>query len=97
MYETRSNIFSILHFCRKKETTKYTHTHCQDRNLVFFRFFLFILGGIPFSVNNGGCYVNVRSLGKNGKDKTSKNAPNPFNPLALFGFVLFEPEGGFIS
>jgi len=35
-------------------------------------------------------------MGKIGKEKMSKNAPDTFNPLALFGFVLFEPEGGFI-
>jgi len=48
-------------------------------------------------VKNVGCYVNVRSLGKNGKNKTSKNAPDPFNPSALFGFVFLEPESGSFS
>jgi len=35
-------------------------------------------------------------MGKIAQNKTSKNAPEPFNPLALFGFVFLEPEGGFI-
>jgi len=64
--------------------------------LKVFRVFYDFRNKFLFWVKSGGCYVNVRSMGKIGQNKTSKNAPEPFNPLALFGFVFLEPEDGFI-